>query len=55
MKPFTFGSKTKTNFRDYHIHPKSKWINWWEDMNFLKSKKARRQQYKEEIFRELYG
>lgn len=47
MKPFTFGNKTKYNYTD--VHPKKGWINWWEEMNFMKSKKAKRQKDKKEL------
>jgi len=47
MKPFTFGSKNMCNYTD--VHPKKGWINWWEDRNFMKSKKAKRQKDKKEL------
>lgn len=52
MKPFDFGIKTKYNYVDHHIK-KSGLINWWEDMAFFKTKKAKRQHDKRELMKEL--
>ena len=54
MKPFEFGTKQKANFTD--CHPKKLgrgWINWWENRNFMSSKKARRQKDKRELITEV--
>jgi hypothetical protein len=60
MKPFEFGTKQMKNFTD--CHPKrlnklwgGKWVNWWEDRNFMKSKKARRQKDKRKLEKEIDG
>ena len=53
MKPFDFGIKTKSNYKDYHIRKKSGLMNWWEDMALFKTKKAKRQYDKRELKKEI--
>ena len=53
MKAFDFGIKTKYNYKDHHIRKKSGLMNWWEDMAFFKTKKAKRQYDKRELKKEI--
>ncbi len=53
MKDFLFGNKIRYNYPDHHIRKKSGLINWWEDMSFFSSKKAKRQHDKRELMKEL--
>lgn len=39
------------NFPDYH--PDDGYINWWEDRNLMKSKKAKRQKNKRNLKEEI--
>ena len=56
MKPFDFGIKTRYNYTDCHPKKLGKhWINWWEDMAFFGSKRARRQHDKRELMKKLNG
>jgi hypothetical protein len=53
MKPFDFGIKTRYNYVDHHIRKKTGLINWWEEMAFFKTKKAKRQKDKMKLKNEI--
>jgi len=51
MKPFESGSKQMKNFTDCHTD--DGYINWWEERNLMKSKRAKREKHKKNLKREI--